>query len=567
MNKLNVFILMLILSMSTQSGAASVSTDNPVPDTIQLPDSGIYEGELINGMLNGRGKLTWRNGDSYVGEFRDGLMHGRGKYVFVNSAVYEGGYADGLENGKGHIAYSSGDVYRGYFKNGKFHGKGKYTDHSGGVYEGDFSVDEFTGEGKITLANGEIYTGEIKKWKMHGKGVYKTDDVTYSGQFFEGEMQGPGEIRYRKGGFYKGQITGWQANGEGHAVQGNGNRYQGEFEDNQYHGKGTLKYVNGNVYSGDFESGYRHGMGIFTRKKPMGRKKVTSGYWEYDQYLGEKKPEKNKKLADKKKIKNDGVNVERVFYSQEGILKSIYSKIKPSNKDRPDLYFLGFAAYGSQDVFMKETLYAQKLFDSQLETSGRSLTLINNKQTVDRIPLASVTNLETTLGYLAKVMDTENDILFMYLTSHGSRDHELSVSMKGFPLNDLPATKMAEIIKSSGIKWKVIAISSCYSGGFIDKLKDENTIIMTASKSDHVSFGCSDEAEFTYFGRALFEKSIPATDSFVAAFKQARKWVAEWEDKDNYDHSNPQFWSHNKIEQQLQLWRETLEQKTARVMH
>jgi len=577
MNKLNVFILMLLMLASAQISATS--TDTPISstklkqqtnnqrDNIQLPDSGLYEGELKNGLLNGHGKLTWRNGDSYVGEFRNGLMHGKGKHVFVNSAVYEGEYADGLWNGKGKIVYFSGDEYRGEFKNGKYHGKGKYTEQDGAVYEGDFSVDEFSGEGKIFFENKGTYEGEVKKWEMHGQGSYITQDMTYKGEFFEGVMQGTGEIRNRKGGYYKGEVKAWQANGEGQMIQGNGNRYQGVFEENEFHGKGTLKYVNGNVYSGDFEYGYRHGMGTFTRKKPMGRQKVTTGYWEYDQYSGEKKPEKNKKYTGKKKIKNDGVDVEKVFYSQDGILKKVYSKIKPSTKNKPDMYFLGFASYGSQDVFMKEALYAQKLFDSKLETSGRSVTLINNKQTVDKIPLASVTNLETTLAYLAEVMDTDNDILFMYLTSHGSKDHELSVSMKGFPLNNLPAAKMAEIIKASGIKWKVIAISSCYSGGFIDKLKDENTIIMTASKSDHVSFGCSDEAEFTYFGRALFEKAIPATDSFVDAFKQARKWVSEWEDKDNYDHSNPQFWTHKKIEQQLHLWRKTLPHKSAQVIH
>lgn len=579
MNKLNIVFPVLLVSMSVQGNMDSTGNNKPsspahtqqeparVGTTIQLPDSGLYEGKLKNGLLSGHGSLSWRNGDSYTGEFRDGLMHGKGKYVYVNSAIYEGEFADGLWNGKGQIVYSTGDEYTGEFKNGKLHGKGKFIERSGAVYAGDFSEDEFTGEGKIILSENEIYEGEVKKWKMHGKGIYKNEDVTYSGYFFEGEMNGEGEIRYRKGGYYKGQVKDWLANGKGQVIQGSGNRYQGEFADNLYHGKGTLRYVNGDVYTGDFETGFRHGMGVFTRKKPKGRKKITTGYWKYDQYIAEKKPKDNKKLAAVKRLKNDGVDVEKVFYKQSTILKSTFSKIKPSNANKPDMYFLGFAAYGSQDVFMKEALYAQKVFDSSLDTAGRSITLINNKQTVDKIALASVTNLELTLSYLSKVMDTENDILFMYLTSHGSKDHELSVSMKGFSLNDLPAAKMAEIIKASGIKWKVIAISSCYSGGFINKLKDENTLIMTASKSDHVSFGCSDEAEFTYFGRALFKKSIPATDSFVAAFQQARTWVGKWEDKENYDHSNPQFWTHKNIEQQLQIWRKTLVQKTAWVIH
>jgi len=575
MNKLNIAFLILMVSMSAQGAADGFTSDQQALHTlkqkkpantrimVQLPDSGMYEGELKNGLLNDHGKLTWRNGDTYVGEFRDGLMHGKGKYIFVNSGVYEGEVEDGLWGGKGHMVYSTGDEYTGEFKNGKFHGKGKYTERNGGVYEGDFRVDKFTGEGKIIFTNNESYEGDIKNWKMHGQGIYKTQDVTYSGEFFEDNMKGAGEIRYRKGGYYKGQVSGWMASGEGTVIQGNGDRYQGEFDNNLYQGKGTLKYVNGNIYTGEFDSGFRHGMGTLTRKKPKGRKKTASGYWEYDRYIAEKKPKNDKKRATRKRQKYDGVDVEKVFYTQDAILKKLYSKIKPSNKNKPDMYFLGFASYGSQDVFMKEALYAKKLFDSKLETVGRSVTLINNKDTVDRIPLASVTNLKIVLGYLSKVMDTENDILFLYVTSHGSKDHELSVSMRGFSLNNLPAEKMADIINSSGIKWKVIVISSCYSGGFISKLKDKNTLIMTASKSDHVSFGCSDEADFTYFGRALFEKSIPETDSFVAAFKQASTWVSKWEDNDDYDHSSPQIWTHKNIENQLQLWRNTLGQKTA----
>ena len=32
-----------------------------------LPDSSVYEGEFKNGLFNGKGVLTWRNGNRYDG--------------------------------------------------------------------------------------------------------------------------------------------------------------------------------------------------------------------------------------------------------------------------------------------------------------------------------------------------------------------------------------------------------------------------------------------------------------------------------------------------------------------
>ena len=59
-------------------------------------------------------------------------------------------------------------------------------------------------------------------------------------------------------------------------------------------------------------------------------------------------------------------------------------------------------------------------------------------------------------------------------------------------------------LDKSGIRWRVIVVSACYSGTFINALKDPYTMIITASKADKASFGCTDDADMTYFGRAFF---------------------------------------------------------------
>src|SRR5690606_28806012 len=74
-------------------------------------------------------------------------------------------------------------------------------------------------------------------------------------------------------------------------------------------------------------------------------------------------------------------------------------------------------------------------------------------------------------------------------------------------------------------------------------LEDETTLVMTAARADRTSFGCSDESEMTYFGRAYFEQALPHSDSFVAAFEQARMLITQWEERDfpEEERSEPQI--------------------------
>ena len=66
-------------------------------------------------------------------------------------------------------------------------------------------------------------------------------------------------------------------------------------------------------------------------------------------------------------------------------------------------------------------------------------------------------------------MDKDQDILFLYLTTHGSADHVLSFDQSGMDLPDLSADELGQVLDDSGIKWKVVVLSACYSGGFIDR--------------------------------------------------------------------------------------------------
>jgi hypothetical protein len=251
---------------------------------------------------------------------------------------------------------------------------------------------------------------------------------------------------------------------------------------------------------------------------------------------------------------------EEIFPMQAALLERALAPLEPQTPGRPDLYFVAFGPYGDQDVFLKESLYSSRLFERRFGTRGRTLTLVNNEQKVDELPLATVTNLDHALKAIGARMDPAEDILFLFLTSHGSRDGSLSVSLGDLSFRPLTAPVLATVLAESGIRWKVLVVSGCYSGTFLDALKDDRAVVISAARADRTSFGCSDGAEFTYFGRAFFEQALNHTASFTEAFAIASKLVAEWETKENRERSEPQMVAGPLIEAHLAHWRETLKE-------
>src|SRR5207344_2149888 len=113
-----------------------------------------------------------------------------------------------------------------------------------------------------------------------------------------------------------------------------------------------------------------------------------------------------------------------------------------------------------------------------------------------------------TLARVAEVMDPDEDILFLFLTSHGSKDHHFTLEFGRMAFKTLDPPTLRRLLDESGIKRRVIVVSACYSGGFIDALKDDNSLVITAAAADRSSFGCSDKADFTYFGKAYFDEAL-----------------------------------------------------------
>jgi hypothetical protein len=84
-------------------------------------------------------------------------------------------------------------------------------------------------------------------------------------------------------------------------------------------------------------------------------------------------------------------------------------------------------------------------------------------------------------------------------------------------------------------------ISACFSGGFIEPLKDDNTLIITAADAFHSSFGCEYDSDYTWFSQAFYDEALSETFSFVDAFEAAKEAVGDRERAEGYPPSNPQM--------------------------
>lgn len=237
--------------------------------------------------------------------------------------------------------------------------------------------------------------------------------------------------------------------------------------------------------------------------------------------------------------------------SQFAILAQQLGTVLPERPGVVDLYFVGFGGDAKQDVFMNEVLYAKTLFEHRFDTQGRSLALINNRKTTHDVPLASFTNLRATLAHLGQVLNPEEDILFLLLTSHGLPNGTLAVRYEPLPLRQISSTDLAQALEESGIKWRVIVVSACFSGAFIDALKNEHTMIMTASAADRPSFGCADGADLTYFGEAFFQDQLNQETDFLTAFEGTDVLIRMREEAEKLEPSQPQISSSPTIVEKL----------------
>lgn len=243
--------------------------------------------------------------------------------------------------------------------------------------------------------------------------------------------------------------------------------------------------------------------------------------------------------AGKHKVPQRQVDRAQTELAQAALLERQIGGLAPQVDGATDIYAIGVAGWSDQDVFGRELAGALFSLDRIFPLRKHVVRLVNHPDAVAELPSATVQNISAAIRGIAKVMNRDEDVLLIFLTSHGSQSG-VSLLLRGAYFGEITPTDLKAIFDREGIKNRVVIVSSCYSGNFVAPLADDNTIVMTAADATHTSFGCADKREWTYFGDAFFNLALKADTTLDKAFAAARVTIGGWEEAEKLEPSNPQ---------------------------
>ena len=226
---------------------------------------------------------------------------------------------------------------------------------------------------------------------------------------------------------------------------------------------------------------------------------------------------------------------------QRHTLITAVAQMDRGNTAGGDVYFVGFAGFGEQQVFRKEAELASRVFGARFAVANRSLLLVNDVHDRRTYPLATFENLRTAVDAVGRRMHPDRDTLVLMLTSHGDDEDGIAITNGKMPEDALSPEDVKMILDESHVRWRVIVVSACYSGIFIPVLKNDATLIMTAADARHSSFGCDDTRDLTYFGEALLQDALPHACSLSQAYTDTARIIRQREADEGEIHSNPKL--------------------------
>jgi hypothetical protein len=232
-----------------------------------------------------------------------------------------------------------------------------------------------------------------------------------------------------------------------------------------------------------------------------------------------------------------------IWDAQPVLISKCLALIPPRTADRPNIYTVAISPHGIQNLFSREARLAlQRLAANYGGTAQRGVLLSNAPVDYTLVPLATRDNILQVPGALGQRANASpDDVLVVYLVSHGSPDAALQSALPGnVPIIAVSADTLADALERAHIRRRVIIISACFSGSWISRLATDDTIVMTAALADRTSFGCAEDRPLTYFGDAFLNGPLSRGASLAESFEGAKKTVTKWEQDEQLLNSLPQ---------------------------
>jgi hypothetical protein len=244
---------------------------------------------------------------------------------------------------------------------------------------------------------------------------------------------------------------------------------------------------------------------------------------------------------------------QELIEAQAPLLEERLDALLPTARGAVRVYAITFAPYAEENVFRNESRLVASVMQERFGAEGRTIELVNHRDTVSEQPWATPLNLQRAIARIGQLMDRDQDVLFIHLTSHGARSGELSASRWPLEAQRVDARLLRTWLDEAGIRYRVVSVSACHSGTWIEPLSGTDTLVMTASDVEHTSYGCGQDSPMTFFGRAVFDEQLRQTWSFEAAHARARTVIEQREQeagkRDGF--SNPQLAAGEGIRTQL----------------
>jgi hypothetical protein len=218
---------------------------------------------------------------------------------------------------------------------------------------------------------------------------------------------------------------------------------------------------------------------------------------------------------------------EAVLAAQEFMMDRALDGLDDERPGTADLYFVGFAPDARRPGFVADVDAAQRAMDERWNTNGRSVTLVNSPLTVAERPFASITHLRKVLLEIGDIVNVDEDVVMVYLTGSSGADHTLTAVNPPLDLIGLSPQGLRQLLDAAGIRWRIVVVSTCNAGAWIDALQDDETLVIASSAADVRGEDCAGGLQATSFGDAFFGHGIRRTDDFTHAFEAARRRLAQ----------------------------------------
>ena len=245
------------------------------------------------------------------------------------------------------------------------------------------------------------------------------------------------------------------------------------------------------------------------------------------------------------------------YLAQHQRMVRAISALQPQRPGVVDAYVLSIGL-DSDAVFAHESAEAAKILARRYGAAGRTLYLAAGADdTATGAPQGSPSNLATALAAIADKMDTQEDVLILFATSHGDPVSGLAYRDRENAAGMIAPQRLADLLDGIGVKRRMVMLSACYSGIFIPLLTNDQTVIVTAASSQRPSFGCTPGNDWTFFGDALMNNALRKPQKFDAAVAEATGLITKWEDALELKPSRPQVF----IGENARIWLDVLENK------